>query len=290
MLFRAILIVVLLPAIAFAVLVVALISTTSMLAEGYTDLRQQCANAIGPDPSEPVTTTRAGRADAVPTPASRDARTTNLPTANPYASLTIPPTATDVPEWLGECIAAVQVADYRGPISQARNAGPAADCAGWLALAALGRNATGGGSAAPADAASFARWVTYHASLATGSAGCHYPATDALESRVVPEAGSAVRRGCVSPAGLDGRRPTAVVLPERIADQALCGQPVDRAAISPGDLVFWEFQRYTPRRVGVAVDTATVIAVDPVSGGLAQVLLTPQTAIGVKRVLEVGDG
>ncbi|MGX1778200.1 hypothetical protein ACWIGW_39265 [Nocardia brasiliensis] len=89
-----------------------------------------------------------------------------------------------------------------------------------------------------------------------------------------------------------------IVLPERIADQALCGRPVDRAAISAGDLVFWDFLEYTPRglreyapqRVGVAVDATTVIAADPVAGGVVRMVLSPSTAIGVKRVLEAGDG
>ncbi|WP_433574705.1 hypothetical protein [Nocardia brasiliensis] len=91
----------------------------------------------------------------------------------------------------------------------------------------------------------------------------------------------------------DGSRAAMVVLPELIADQALCGRPVDRAAISAGDLVFWDFRELAPKRVGVAVDATTVITVDPVDpvvAGVVRMTLSESTAIGVKRVLESGDG
>ncbi|MGW4843056.1 hypothetical protein [Nocardia brasiliensis] len=286
MLFRLIFLLALLPAAAFTVLLIALTSTTSMLAEGYADLRGQCTNAIGPDPSETATVTRSVHVDTRPPPRSAPATS---PTANPYASLTIPPTA-EVSEWLGECAAAVRVADYRGPMLQIQNSGRTVDCAGWLALAALERSAAAGEADVSADAAAFLQWVTYFASLADGPAGCHYPATGAPGARVVPEAVDATRRGCALPADPSGRRPAAVVLPDRIVDQALCGQPVQRAAMSTGDLVFWEFQRYKPLRAGIAVDATTVVAVDPAVGRIVRVSLAPSTVIGVKRVLEGGDG
>ncbi|MFB8281082.1 hypothetical protein [Nocardia colli] len=273
-----------LPVAAFVLLMMTLIETTAMFSQGYGDLRDQCRNAIGPDPSETVTTvpgTSSAQISARPLP--RVQRSATAPATNPFASLTGPTTG-----YLGECLSAERVADYRGPLLRDANAGPAVDCAGSLARVAADRSATTRSADVSFDAAGLIRFVIYHASLATGATGCQIPAMTTADVLAVPPSGSAGRRGCARPAEPTGSRSAPVVLPERIADQALCGQPVDRAAISAGDLVFWDFRANLPQRAGVAIDATTVVAVDPTTGGVARVVLEPAIDIGAKRVLEAG--
>ncbi|WP_280393732.1 hypothetical protein [Nocardia brasiliensis] len=285
-----------LPVAVVVVVVFALLTTVSMISAGYRDLRDQCVNAIGPDPAQ--VTSSSAQTGGQPRPFTQP---TSVATANPYASLTLPPDAR-VTGWLGECVAAAQALDYQGGLLLVRNIGPTVDCALLLARGALEQSAAAGASGAPFEAAQLARWVSYHASLAAGPGGCRVTPMTVQGAQAVP-ARNAGRRGCAPLPALDDRGRAPVVLPERIADQALCGQPVDRAAISAGDLVFWQFQRHAPERVGIAIDATTVtttepvaidvitvITTDPIAGKVVQLSLSPSTAIGVKRVLEADGG
>lgn len=219
------------------------------------DFGMQCDIALGPasgSSTPPPTTTAAPRTTA---PASLSP----TPTENPYASLTF---AADDPNATPRdraCASAMRVAPRQGVALEKSSSGPATVCAADLAL----RYPEAGGAALPAD---YLRDVIYSASVA-GSSG-----------RCVP--GRAPHTLATANCGADHG---AVVLPETIREQAFCGHIVDPAAISAGDLVFWDYRDNAATRAGIALGGGELVTVD--DGKFVRSALPGAGHVQIKRVL-----
>lgn len=258
------------------------------------DFSYQCDSALGRDPS--VTVTAPSRAaDGSATAPDDDMDLADLPTANPYAELTVDQTADNVSDRQRHCIAAMKSAPYQLPARQSRNAGFAAQCAYELALDQVGKQVTTGAGTpdGPTNGAfspeAMSRYVVYKASMAANTRVCREPAANA-EGR--PVAGAEAARCITSTAGgptsTAPAAPKVVLLPNTVAGQALCGQRVDPAAISAGDLVFWDYRRDAPTRVGVALTGERLVTDDPNTGRFALMPIPIGDDIRVKRVLDSG--
>ncbi|MGW4243657.1 hypothetical protein [Nocardia sp. NPDC004722] len=270
---------------------IALVVLTPLLAFSVTsssvtvrDLRDQCDAAVGPDPSATTTTAGAATAAVPRAPVSSVA-----PTANPYAELTFGPEDRDASDWLRACATAMRHAPYQSPPVQTVNLGPVVECARLTAISLVDRT---GAADVSVDAATFAALVIRHASVAEVS-GC--PALTTAESASLRDGSAAGTTGECSARTTTG----ALVLPGTVAAQSLCGQRVDPVALSPGDLVFWDYRGYAPTRVGVAVETAPIVlgdrgtgpavsqivSSDPRTGQVVQMALPTGRDVRVKRVL-----
>ncbi|MEV0359733.1 hypothetical protein AB0H71_27110 [Nocardia sp. NPDC050697] len=241
-------------AVLLALPAVALVVAVGPVATSAADLRYQCDSAVGPDPS-------GGAAEPPPLTAVTSPGRAAVPSTNPYAELTIPPEPGSMSAWERSCVAALRTAPYQEQPWGYGNSGRAAGCARELALARV----DGAG-----DAGGLVRSVIYGASLAAAAGRCAEVAAEA-------GAGSAV---CGRP-----ESGGAVLLPESIAAQSGCGQRVHRSAVSPGDLVFWDFQGNAPARAGVAVGPGQLVTVEPESGRAVWRELPSGADVRVKRVL-----
>ncbi|TLF55279.1 C40 family peptidase [Nocardia cyriacigeorgica] len=258
----------------FSPCIIGLMSVTGILGSMSADYHYQCESAIGPDPSVTATPT-------TPTPATapEDAVSTSpLPTTNPYAQLTLSPGQTPESEWLGECLTAMKSAPLQGAPLRETNTGTAARCAAQLALAGVGGSAgSGTGSGERQGGAQaieeLARTALYHASMAatTGRCGSATPAPVARQSECPPP-----------PRAAD---PGPVVLPRAMRDQGVCGERVDPGAISPGDLLFWQYRRNAPTRMGIAISDTYMVTEDPSTGRLVRSEVPTTEELRVKRVL-----
>ncbi|RDI54562.1 hypothetical protein [Nocardia mexicana] len=243
------------------------------------DFRYQCDSAVGPDPSATETSTpstsREPRTGSARETTSRSA----TPTTNPYAELTFAPDDDKASAWQRSCVTAMRSAPYQLPALQTANSGPAVDCARDLALAQLnGRSAAGNGATGGVvDDAALAQYVIAQASAAGVTWRCELTPTTGTHDMSAPAA---------SCAGSAETGPTVVILPSTIAGQAVCGQRVDPFAMSPGDLVFWDYRSHAPTRVGVAVDAIHVVTSDPSTGQVVEQLLPSGRDVRVKRVLK----
>ena len=232
---------------------------SEMSSQAHEDFRHQCDIALGADPSATRTTT------AEATTSSVAPSTSAQPTANPYASLTI---AADDPDYTNRdraCATAMQVAPWQGSVLAEPNTGPVAQCAADLAL----RYPEAGGTA---QTARYLRDVTFSASAASSSGACAV--------RRAPPAESAA--DCGTPDEQAG----PVLLPQRVPVQGYCGMTVDPDAVSPGDLVFWDYGADGATRAGIALGTDEMVTVE--SGEFVRSRLPDTSDLQIKRVLEDG--
>uniref|UniRef100_UPI0034DB567C hypothetical protein n=1 Tax=Nocardia cyriacigeorgica TaxID=135487 RepID=UPI0034DB567C len=178
--------------------------------------------------------------------------------------------------------------------------GFAVDCARELAYAQVG-NRAGGSDAAQGEVI---RDLVYAASVAVPTGRCIAPA-DGTVSESTGSASPSAQSGYTTPTGSCAQtadQQTAVYLPSTVAGQALCGQRVRLGAVSPGDLVFWDYRDNAPTRAGIAVErthvTATdadtgefvagvmrVVAVDPATGEFTLLDVPSDSDARAKRVL-----
>ncbi|MBF6339855.1 hypothetical protein IU450_28770 [Nocardia abscessus] len=264
------------------VLLVVIGGATSAIAS---DLHYQCDSAVGPDPSQTVTPSRATTA-ARPTAKSAPAGgVTSTPTTNPYAELTIAPDDTNASEWDRACATAMKYAPRQDPALLYVNGGIGVECARELALARLAASGAGNDSGSRAGATEFTRSVIYQASAAQTTGRC--TTTEAVaQPSAVDGAGrpsGPARRAC----GQLGEA-SVVVLPNTIAAQAACGQRVDPVAVSAGDLVFWNFRNNAPTQVGIAVSDTRLVTTDAATGEFIELTIPSTNDVRVKRVLGSG--
>ncbi|MFG3619171.1 hypothetical protein [Nocardia sp. NPDC047654] len=267
------------------------------------DLHYQCDSAVGPDPSQTATATRASTAVRPTALGAPAAGVTTAPTTNPYAQLTIAPDDTDVSDWQRACATALKDAPYQDPPLLVGNSGIGAECARRLALAQAGApssraGASAGGAGASAggaqgsasgspDAAEFTRSVIYRASAAQSSGRCEATAgpVEQPPSADVAQQPSGTARPCGQS---DSSAATVVVLPTTIAAQGACGQRVDPSAVSDGDLVFWNYRKNAPTQVGIAVSGTALVTIDAANGGFVERPIPSTNDVRVKRVLGSG--
>ena len=249
-------------------------STTAALAS---DLDYQCDSAIGPDTS--ITRTLApgdlGRGEsAYPTGTKAPSE---IPTTNPYASLTVAPDDTGISDWQRTCVTAMRSAPYQLPLVRTANTGRGVECARELALAQLQLGSTD--NSGSDSAATLTRSVVRDASTAALGGRCAASGASADTDSGT----SAGTSACARTAGTGVS--TVVVLPNTVGGQALCGQRVSVSAVSAGDLVFWDYSRYTPTRVGVAVGGTRMVTVEPGGGRPVEEAVPTVDDVRIKRVL-----
>ncbi|WP_330232525.1 hypothetical protein OHA40_08545 [Nocardia sp. NBC_00508] len=269
------------------VLVLIIGGATSSIAS---DLHYQCDSAVGPDPSETVTPSRAPAAGPSTTRSAPAARTSIAPTTNPFAELTIAPDDTSASDWQRACTTALKDAPYQSPPLLTGSAGFGADCARELALAQLAGSSSGEAQngTARADAAEFTRSVIYRASAAQSTGRCGLtagPAAQPPAADVARQPSGSARRACGQS---DGSGAAVVVLPNTIAAQGACGQRVDLSAVSAGDLVFWNYRNNAPTDVGIAVSATQLVTADSATGGFVELAIPSTKDVRVKRVLGSG--
>ncbi|ONM46344.1 hypothetical protein B0T44_18350 [Nocardia donostiensis] len=243
----------------------------NVISNGIQDFQDQCDTAIGQDPAAP----KPAAPDSADEPADTDEPVaTSAPlTANPYAELVLDPNDDSISPYIRDCASAMKTAPHQQGMLRTVNTGIAADCAGQLALQqAGGASGSAGGAQAQAD---FARNVIYWASSAAVTGRC-----DPTVGAAAPEPS---KRGC---GALDpDQQPGAVVLPLGVKEQGYCGQRVAPAAVSAGDLVFWDYRAHGATRVGIAVDATQMVTVEPGGATPVRQLIPLDEQVRVKRVL-----
>ncbi|WP_040789421.1 hypothetical protein [Nocardia paucivorans] len=232
---------------------------------GATDYRNQCEAALGPDPSVTVTpTTTPDDPEPMSAPSS-----TVLPSTNPYAAVILDPDDPNVTDRDLACISAMRYAPYQGAgILRQPNTGVAVECARQLGMQYL-ENGTG-------DAVMMARDLIYAASTAPLSNQC-------IVLRA-PTDSSTTPSECGNPT--DSME--AVLLPVTVERQGYCGLRVATSAVSPGDLVFWEYGRDGAGRVGVAIGAREMVTGEPGGDGLVRMSIPERRDVLIKRVLGGG--
>ncbi|GAA5062293.1 hypothetical protein [Nocardia callitridis] len=246
-------------------------TTTSSLA---TDFSYQCDSAVGPDPSSTV--------QEQPLPERAVARETaalgpsTAPTTNPYAALEIEQGDANVTDWQRSCVSAMSEAPYQLPSLLDPNTGSAAECARELAL----REAISG---ANTDSATMVRSVIYRASNASVTGRCAQSAGTGVDAGAETAAGLAPETGRESCGQVAGS--SVVVLPSTVAAQGVCGQRVAISAVSPGDLIFWDYRAHRPTRVGIAVGGSAMVTGDPATATMTEQAIPADPDVRVKRVL-----
>ncbi|WP_157110663.1 hypothetical protein [Nocardia anaemiae] len=252
------------------------------------DLHYQCDSAVGPDPS--LTETAAPRTTSA-TASGSGAAPSTAPTANPYAELTVAPDDTTASDWQRACASAIHTAPYQLPPLQTTMSGLLGDCARELAVNHALTASTGSADGAPngpSSAAGLTRDVIYQASAAAVTGRCDPTAVPPEGTSVAPPAVSTTRQpgsagtACGQSSSV-GK--AAIVLPKTIAAQAACGQRVDPAAVSAGDLVFWEYKNNAPTKTGIALGAMQVMTYDPNSGRFVEQSMPTGRDVRIKRVL-----
>lgn len=226
------------------------------------DFHHQCDSAIGPDPSRTVTLTPTRTSEPEEVPAEEMPE--ELPSTNPYASITIDPDIRDVPDYYRTCLSVIKPAPHQYSI-RTPNSGVAVSCAQRLAL----EYARGGAG----DAAALVRDVVFAASTAAFSGQCA-PGTAPAGSDTAPG-------GCGDPRG--PRR--TIVLPETVGRQGLCGRRVVASAVTAGDVIFWDYRDHAATRVGIAVSAEEMVTSNPGTGSFFRVAIPDSGGVRVKRVL-----
>ncbi|MFI7671918.1 hypothetical protein [Nocardia sp. NPDC049526] len=257
------------------------------------DLHYQCDSAVGPDPS--LTETSTPRTTAVSSSGAAAAPST-APTANPYAELTVAPDDTTASDWQRACASAIHTAPYQLPPLQTTMSGLLGDCARELAVNHALKASAGsadGASSGPSSAAGLTRDVIYQASAAAMTGHCDPTAQppDDTEPVTPPARGTSSQPGSAAVAcGQSSSIGKAViVLPKSVAAQAACGQRVDSAAVSAGDLVFWDYRSNAPTRTGIALGATQVMTYDPYSGRFVEQSMPTGRDVRIKRVLGGGS-
>ncbi|MEV0297668.1 hypothetical protein [Nocardia sp. NPDC050710] len=247
---------------------------------GYADLYNQCDSAVGPDPAITATSTPGMRA----TPEARPSFVP--PTANPYAQMTIAADDTDASPWQRACAAAMPSAFYQGPALGDINGGFAVDCARALAMAEVFPSTV-------STSAALTQYVIYQASRAALTGRCEVSdstAGAAPTAWALPAGEQPAPGGCGQPpTSTTGSSPVVVVLPDIIAGQGVCGHRVEPAAVSAGDLIFWDYRDSAPTQVGLAIDSSYLVTCDAVSGRIVRQLIPADSDVRVKRVLGSGS-
>ncbi|WP_280482249.1 hypothetical protein [Nocardia cyriacigeorgica] len=224
----------------------------------------QCDSAIGSDPS--ATTAPTTVPGSTPCDSDEEWDPSEVPTTNPLVSMTVAPDDTEISDYHRACLSAIASASapLQTPASRKINTGLAVDCARELSYAKVDRRADGANSAT----AEMIRDVIYEASVAAVSTGgCRRPAggeSDGTTNAAAPPVGSGHTAPTSSCSSTTER--SVVHLPNTIAGQGLCGQRVRLDAVSPGDLIFWDYRDNAPARVGIAVEYTQVVATDPDTG------------------------
>ncbi|WP_146097646.1 NlpC/P60 family protein [Nocardia nova] len=251
------------------VLMGAVFPTAAQSGSSAADLQCQCASAIGDDPSEtPTATTTASKCGGGGTVVASD-----VPSTNPYASVTVDPGDNDVSDWIRSCLSGpMQSAPYQLPELAFGNTGFAGSCAG--ALAASYRSEA-------ADMAELVRGVIYQASVAATTQRCEKTSLDGIPAPT--------GNGCqTSTDAIRGSNSGAVILPTTLAGQAICGQRVQLSAASAGDVVFWDYGSRGPARAGVVLGNGTMVTADATTGRLVEQTIPTSRGVQVKRVLGAG--
>ncbi|MEU4345548.1 hypothetical protein AB0H00_30565 [Nocardia sp. NPDC023852] len=275
----------------FAIVIILVLIVGGATSAIASDLHYQCDSAVGPDPSQTVTVTRAAAAALPTAPTAPATSASSAPTTNPYAALTIAPDDSSASDWQRSCVTALKIAPYQAQPLLAGNSGIGAECARELALTLAAAPASGAQDATGgrADAADLTRSIIYRASaaqstgrceLVAGSAAAEPPAADSAGAT-----GGSAQRACGQS---DGVGSTVVVLPNTLAAQGACGQRVDPAAVSPGDLVFWDYRRNAPTHAGIAVSATQLVTIDATTGRCVEVSMPSTSDVRVKRVLGGG--
>ncbi|MEV6325881.1 NlpC/P60 family protein [Nocardia sp. NPDC051787] len=269
------------------VLVLVVGGATSAIAS---DLHYQCDSAVGPDPSQTVTPSRASATSRPTTRSTPSAGVSTAPTTNPFAELTIAPDDTSASDWQRACATALKDAPYQSAPLLTGNSGIGAACARELALAQLAASSSSGvqnDTGGRADAAEFTRSVIYRASAAQSTGRCERNAGAAAQppaADIARQPNGSARRACGQP---DGSGAAVVVLPNTVAAQGACGQRVDPSAVSAGDLVFWNYRKNGPTQVGIAVSAGQLVTADT-AGGFVELAIPSTNDVRVKRVLGSG--
>jgi hypothetical protein len=271
------------------ILVLVVGGTTSAISA---DLHYQCDSAVGPDPSQTETT--APRTTAV-AGSGAAAATSAAPTVNPFAELTVAPDDTTASDWQRACASAIRTAPYQLPPLQTTMSGLLGDCARELAINHALKASAGsadGAPSGPSSAAGLTRDVIYQASAAAVTGHCDpavLPPDDTAPATVAPTAsGTSPQPG--SACGQSSSIGKAViVLPKTVAAQGACGQRVDPAAVSAGDLVFWDYRGNAPSRTGIALGATQVMTYDSYSGRFVEQSMPTGRDVRIKRVLGGGS-
>ncbi|GEM30808.1 hypothetical protein NN3_18150 [Nocardia neocaledoniensis NBRC 108232] len=257
-------------------------SLSSFTSSVAADLRYQCDSAVGPDPS----------ADAAPAPTppvSKRASPRTAPpssaTTNPYAELTID-SDDPVTGWERECLSAMKTAPYQDSPDTSVNAGPAVECARHLALLLVSAGSMHEDDTGPrSDMAATIRSLVFDASMAAETGECRAaqlsPATGGSLEESSSQAGAGSGHSC-PPFAASG---SPVLLPSTVAAQARCGQRVAPAALSAGDLVFWNYHQGAPRLAAIAVGGNDIIVAGQGSTGHRRTHLPTESDVRIKRVL-----
>ncbi|WP_063001769.1 hypothetical protein [Nocardia mikamii] len=262
----------------FGLATVLVVATDSSGSAASADFRYQCDSALGPD-EQSTTDTSAN------TGTTETIQPSDIPTANPFAEITVAPDDSEVSGWERDCVTAMQSAPYQLPALRVTNGGAAVDCARQIALAEVGQSMA---------AATLVKNVIYQASAVWTTGRCGV--LGAAPGDSVASAGRAgaepapAATGCGRSAQNPGTAVSSVVvLPDTIAAQGLCGQRVEADRISAGDLVFWEYRSHAPTRVGIAVGPAAMVTADPITGGVLETGMPSGDGVRVKRVLGSGS-
>ncbi|MEU4314150.1 hypothetical protein [Nocardia sp. NPDC024068] len=237
----------------------------TVFALGKKDFHAQCDIARGPASGSAVPTTTAAPDPETAAPGPESESSTVRPTANPYASPEIDPDDPNLTDRERACLTAMRVAPRQGPPLRVPNTGIATNCAAELAV----RYPEAGGVAQMAE---YVRDVIYSASAYATSGQCA-----PIRAPQWVETGN-----CGDPAN---RGP--VVLPETVGVQGFCGQVVDPAAASPGDLVFWDYRDDAATRAGIVTGPGELVTVD--SGKFVRMSIPQDTHFQLKRVLGEGS-
>ncbi|WP_157128950.1 hypothetical protein [Nocardia amamiensis] len=256
------------------------------------DLHYQCDSAVGPDPSQTVTPSRASAASLPTARSTPAAGVSTAPTTNPFAEFTIAPDDTSASDWQRACATALKHAPYQSPPLLAGSSGIGAACARELAVAQLAAASSASeaqnGAGGRADAAGFTRSVIYRASVAESTGRCELtagPATQPPSADIAGRPSGSALRPCGQS---DDSGVAVVVLPNTVAAQGVCGQRVDPSALSAGDLVFWNYRNNAPTRVGIAISATQLVTADPGSGGFVELAIPSSNDVRVKRVIGSG--
>lgn len=223
-----------------SMVICAIFLTTSIMTSNARQINCQC-NAVAPAEKGEVVECEESRSGEIPSSNSVN------PTQNIWASVTIAADNTRVPSRIRACLDLQSRVPYQLPALRNLNSSPAARCANEL-LTAPGIPL--GSEAEWNDLVALNRRIIYQASKLATSGRC------VLDPAHVPQGAGSCRGTSVTdpvPA------PTPLLIPEALAEQALCGQLVTRPAASPGDLVFWRYRDYV-------IPTRTAIVIRPASG------------------------
>lgn len=277
----------------FGVIVVLVLVVGGAMSATSADLHYQCDSAVGPDPSQtettaPRTTAASGSGGA--------AGPSLAPTVNPYAELTVAPDDTTASDWQRACASAIRTAPYQLPPLQTTMSGLLGGCARELAINHALKASAGSADGAPSgssSAAGLTRDVIYQASAAAVTGQCDPTAQppENTEPAAPPARGTSTQPGsAVAACGQSSSTgKAAIVLPKTVAAQAACGQRVDPAAVSAGDLVFWDYRSNAPTRTGIALGATQVMTYDPYSVRFVEQSMPTGRDVRIKRVLGGGS-